>query len=68
MTRHEERQKVIATAVAAAANNPLAPAWAKVGFAAMAEELRDLHLRLAAAEGRIFDLQGEVLQFKNKKG
>lgn len=49
MTR-DERRKAIANAVASATSNALAPTWAKVGLAAMAEELRELDARVVAVE------------------
>lgn len=45
-----ERHKAIANAVATAVANPLAPAWVKVGLAAMAEELRELDARVRELE------------------
>lgn len=49
----DERRKAIANAVAVASNNALAPTWAKVGLAAMAEELRELDGRIREMEQRL---------------
>ncbi len=46
----DERRKAIANAVAEATHNAFVPTAIKVGFAAMAEELRELNARLGRIE------------------
>ncbi len=50
MTR-EERERVMATAVAVAAVNPLVPGALRVGLAALVEEVRELRARIKILEG-----------------
>lgn len=57
MTR-DERRKAIANAVAAAAGNALVPTAVKVGFAAMAEELREQDARIQKIETMKGDTNG----------